>query len=420
MSRLSLTALVGVSAAALLLAGCKEEQRNAYVPPPPPAVTVAHPEVRTVTDYVELTGTTAATNTVQLVARVEGYLEQIHFQDGQRVKQGDLLFTIEQDQYQAKLEQARSQVGSIQAQLEHAQTEFDRYSGLFKQKAASAVDVDTWRANRDSAQADLLGAQAQVDLAEINLGYTSVKAPFDGRMGRHLIDPGNLVGVGGARTELAEINQIDPIYAYFTINERDLLRIRAQRVKAGRGSGPPTEQVLQLGTTDEEGFPHEGKLDFVAITLTSGTGTLELRGIFPNPDYKLLPGLFARIRAPLGERPDALLVPDTVVGRDQAGAYVLTVDDHDVVRRTGIQPGQLVGTMRVVDAGLAATDRVIVDGLLRAVPGAKVTPAQAAAPAVAAETPAVAKSPQPSQSPAAGAAAAAAGEMPPDAKKSAE
>ncbi len=236
MSRLSLTAFVGVSVGALLLAGCKEEQRNAYVPPPPPAVTVAHPEVRTVTDYVELTGTTAATNTVQLVARVEGYLEQIHFQDGQRVKQGDLLFTIEQDQYQAKLEQARSQVGSIQAQLEHAQTEFDRYSGLFKQKAASAVDVDTWRANRDAAQADMIGAQAQVDLAEINLGYTSVKAPFDGRMGRHLIDPGNLVGVGGARTELAEINQIDPIYAYFTINERDLLRIRNQRAKAGRES----------------------------------------------------------------------------------------------------------------------------------------------------------------------------------------
>jgi RND family efflux transporter MFP subunit len=378
-----------------------------------------------VTDYVQLTGTTAAINTVKLVARVEGYLEQIHFEDGQHVRQGDLLFTIEQDQYQAKLEQARSQVGAVQAQLEHAQTEFDRYSGLFKQKAASAVDVDTWRANKDAAQADLLGTKAAVDLAEINLGYTTVKAPFDGRMGRHLIDTGNLVGVGGASTELAEINRIDPIYAYFTINERDLLRIRNQRTKAGRESaGQATDRVLQLGTADEEGFPHEGKFDFAAIQLTAGTGTLQLRGIFPNPDYKLLPGLFVRIRAPIGERPDALLVPDIVVGRDQAGAYVLTVDGHDVVHRTAIQPGQLVDTMRVVDAGLAATDRVIVDGLQRAVPGAKVTPSQAASPAgaspaVAAETPVTAKSSQPSPSPPAGPPAAA-GEMPRDGKKSAE
>jgi membrane fusion protein, multidrug efflux system len=425
MLRPTQTALAGAALGALLLSGCKEEQRNAYVAPPPPAVTVAHPEVRTVTDYVQLTGTTAAINTVQLVARVEGYLEQIHFEDGQRVKQGDLLFTIEQDQYQAKLEQAHSQVGAIQAQLEHAQTEFDRYSGLFKQKAASAVDVDTWRANLDAAQADLLGAKAAVDLAEINLGYTTVKAPFDGRMGRHLIDTGNLVGVSGASTELAEINRIDPIYAYFTINERDLLRIRNQRPKAGgRSAGGTGEQALQLGTADEEGFPHEGKLDFAAIELTAGTGTLQLRGIFPNPDYKLLPGLFVRIRAPIGERPDALLVPDIVVGRDQAGAYVLTVDDHDVVHRTGIQPGQLVGTMRVVDAGLAATDRVIVDGLQRAVPGAKVTPSQAASPAgagpaVVTKTPPAANSPQPSPGQAAGTPAAA-GEMPRDGKKSAE
>lgn len=378
MSSLTLTTLLGFSVGALLLTGCEEEQRNAYVPPPPPAVTVARPEVRTVTDYVELTGTTAATNTVQLVARVEGYLDQVHFQDGQRVKQGDLLFTIQQNTYQAQLQQAQSQLQAVQAQLLHAQTEFDRYSSLFKQKAASAVDVDTWRANRDSAKAGLMGTEAQVNLAEINLGYTSVKAPFDGRMGRHLIDPGNLVAIGGARTELAEINQIDPIYAYFTINERDLLRLRKQRAKAGRESaGQETDQMLQLGTADEEGFPHEGKLDFAAIELTAGTGTLQLRGIFPNPDYKLLPGLFARIRAPLDERPDALLVPETAVGRDQAGAYVLTVGAEAVVQRTAVELEQLVGTMRVIVKGLAAGDRVIVNGLERAVPGRKVTPRDA-------------------------------------------
>lgn len=365
---------------ALLLAGCKEEQRNAYVAPPPPTVGIAPPVVQTVTNYVELTGTTSAVATVQLVARVAGYLQQIHFGDGAQVKKGDLLFTIQQDQYQAELEQAQSQVGVYQAQLLNAQTEFERYSGLFKQKAASAVDVDTWQANRDQAKASLLGAQAQVELAQINLGYTTVSAPFDGRMGRHLIDVGNLVGPGGANTVLAEINQIDPIYAYFTINERELLRIREQRAKSDAGSGQPTDQVLELGVADEKGFPHSGKLDFAAIALTSGTGTLQLRGIFPNSDFKLLPGLFARIRAPLGESPNTLLVPDSVIGRDQAGAYVLTVDKDNVVHRAGITAGQLVGTLRVAESGLAADDRVIVDGLQRAVPGAKVTPKEAANP----------------------------------------
>jgi RND family efflux transporter MFP subunit len=358
-----------------LLAGCKDEQRNAYVAPPPPPVTVAAPEVRTVTDYIELTGTTQAIATVDLVARVQGFLEQVHFQDGQLVKKGDLLFTIQQNTYQAQQQQAQSQLQAAQAQLLHAQTEFERYSGLFKQKAASAVDVDTWRANRDQAQAAVLGAQAQLEIAQINLGYTTVAAPFDGRMGRHLIDAGNLVGTGG-ETKLAEINQIDPIYAYFTINERDLLRIRAERAKQGQ-SDPPADQVLELGVANEEGFPHQGKLDFAAITLTPGTGTLELRGIFPNPKLELLPGLFARIRGPLSERPDALLVPQAAIGRDQAGAYVLTVGAEDVVQRTGIELGQTVGTLQVVESGLKAGDRVIVNGLERAVPGRKVTPREA-------------------------------------------
>ena len=338
--------------ASLLLAACKDEQRNAYVAPPPPAVTVAAPAVQAVTEYVELTGTTAAVATVQLVARVQGFLEQIHFADGARVKKGDLLFTIQQDTYQAELQQAQAEVGAVQARLEQAQTEFARYSGLFKQKAASAVDVDTWRANLDGAQADLLGAQAKVALAQINLGYTTVTAPFDGRMGRHLIDAGNLVGPGGAGTVLAEINRIDPIYAYFTINERELLRIRGERSQGVGAAGQPVDQVLQLGVANEDGFPHAGKLDFAAITLTAGTGTLQLRGVFPNPDYQLLPGLFARIRAPIGGRAGALLVPETVIGRDQAGTYVLTVDKDDVVHRTGVELGQLVGTNRVVASGL--------------------------------------------------------------------
>ncbi|MEZ5860491.1 MAG: efflux RND transporter periplasmic adaptor subunit [Geminicoccaceae bacterium] len=368
----------------LLLAACKDEQRNAYVAPPPPAVTVAAPESRTVTNFIELTGTTDAVATVQLVARVEGYLEDVHFEDGQVVKEGDLLFTIQKDTYEAQLQQAQSQLQAMQAQLLHAQTELERYSNLFKQKAASAVDVDTWRANRDQAQAGVLGAQAQIDLATINLGYTTVTAPFDGRMGRRLVDAGNLVGSGG-RTVLAEINRIDPIYAYFTINERDLLTIRDQRRRENLPTGQPDDQDLELGLANEDGFPHPGKLDFAAIALTSGTGTLELRGTFANPDHTILPGLFVRIRAPLDERPGALLVPETAIGRDQGGAYVMTVGAEDVVQRTGVDLGQLVDTMRVIDKGLEAGDRVIVSGLERAVPGRKVTPREA--PAAAPATP---------------------------------
>lgn len=362
----------------LLLAACKDEQRNAYVAPPPPAVTVAAPESRTVTNYIELTGTTDAVATVKLVARVEGFLEGVHFEDGQVVKKGDLLFTIQKDTYEAELQQAQSQLQAMQAQLLHAETELERYSNLFKQKAASAVDVDTWRANRDQAQAGVLGAQAQIELAKINLGYTTVSAPFDGRMGRRLVDAGNLVGSGG-QTVLAEINRIDPIYAYFTINERDLLTIRDQRRQENRSAGPSADQKLELGLVNEDGYPHEGKFDFAAIALTSGTGTLELRGTFANADHVILPGLFVRIRAPLGERPSALLVPETAIGRDQGGAYVLTVGEEDAVQRTGVELGQLVDTMRVIDKGLEAGDRVIVSGLERAVPGRKVTPREAPA-----------------------------------------
>ena len=239
------------------------------------------------------------------------------------------------------------------------------------------MDVDTWRANRDQAQAGLLGAQAQLDLAQINLGYTPVAAPFDGRMGRHQIDAGNLVGTGGQDTVLAEINRIDPIYAYFTINERELL---ADPGAARRRAGPAARtRSWSWARPDDQGYPVPGKLDFAAITLTPGTGTLELRGIFPNPEYRLLPGLFVRIRAPLEETPKAILVPEAVIGHDQAGPYVLTVDKDDAVVRSGIELGQLVGVERVVTKGLDATARVIVDGLQRAVPGRKVTPKEASA-----------------------------------------
>jgi RND family efflux transporter MFP subunit len=355
--------------AMLLLGGC--EEKNTYVPPPPPKVTVAKPVQKTVTDYLQLTGNTQAIYTVKLVARVEGYLEALHFQDGADVRKGDLLFTIQPDQYQAQLQQAQADVLTQKAALLQAETEFNRYSRLFQQKAAAATDVDNWRFQRDSAKAGLANAEAQVELAKLNLSYTQVAAPFNGRMGRRLVDPGNVVGNNAV---LAEINQIDPIYAYFTINELDLLRIRKQQQEADEPDYRSRPVPAFAGLANEEGYPHEGRIDFAAISVDPGTGTLLLRAIFPNPDRTIMPGLFARIRVPVGRTANAILVPEKAMGFDQMGRYVLIVGDKNVVERRGVQVGPMNGDLRVIDSGLTGDERVIVNGLLRAIPGREVSP----------------------------------------------
>ena len=356
----------------MLAGGC--EEKNTFVAPPPPKVTVANPQRKTVTDYLELTGNTQAINTVKLVARVEGYLEGLHFQDGADVRKGDLLFSIQPDQYQAQLAQAKANVAAQQAALFNAETEFTRYSRLFDQKAAAATDVDNWRFQRDSSRAALANAQAQVDLANLNLGYTRVTAPFNGRMGRHLVDVGNVVGAGGEETPLAEINQIDPIYVYFTINELDLLRIRERQKEAGGGDYRTRPVPLLAGLANEDGFPHDGRIDFAAISVDPNTGTLLLRGIFVNPDRVLLPGLFVRLRLPVGRDRDAIMVPQIALALDQIGRYVLVVNDKNVVERRGIKVGQTFGEMQVISEGLTGDERVVVNGLLRAIPGREVTP----------------------------------------------
>lgn len=368
-------AAVAAAALSLSLAAC-DERKNEYKAPPPPKVTVAEPIRRTVTDYLEFTGNTQAIFTVQLRARVEGYLVGVHFQDGADVRKGDLLFTIQPQQYTAQLQQAQSEVLAQQAALDHAETEFKRYSRLFEQKAAPATDVDNWRFQRDTARAALAAAQAQVDLAQLNVSYTRVTAPFDGRMGRHLIDPGNLVGAGGQETVLAEINQIDPIYAYFTINERDLLNVRQAQQAAGGGDYRTRPVPAFAALANDLGFPHEGRLDFAGISVDPQTGTLLLRAIFANPQRGMLPGLFVRVRVPVARIPNALLVPEVAIGFDQVGRYVLIVKPDNVVERRSVQVGITDGEMQVIREGLDGDERVVVNGLLRAIPGRSVTPEQ--------------------------------------------
>lgn len=369
MMKRNIAALAG--SVMIFAGGC--EERNTYVPPPPPQVTVSRPSQRQVREYLEFTGNTQPFNTVQLVARVQGYLEKVFFHDGDTVKKDQPLFLIQQDTYQAQLKQAEAQVLQQKASLDHAQTELERFTGLVRQHAAAQTDVDTWRFERDNAKAALIAAEAKRDLANLDLGYTKVVAPFDGRIDRRLKDPGNLVGAGEF-TPLAHINQIDPIYVYFTINEADLLKIIRQ-THIGPGEAEKMKIPASLALSDETDYPHAGYLDFTAISVTPTTGTLLLRARFPNADGMILPGLFARVRVlVVNSEKTALVVPETAISYDQLGSYLLVVDSDNRVERRSVKLGVRVDEDRVIENGINDQDRIIVTGLLHAIPGNKVAP----------------------------------------------
>jgi RND family efflux transporter MFP subunit len=219
-----------------------------------------------------------------------------------------------------------------------------------------------------------MAAEAQVIMAKLNVSYTKVTAPFDGRMGRHLKDVGNLVGAGGD-TVLAEINQIDPIYVYFNINEQDLLRVRGKKPDRDEEANISQKKYpVFVGLADEKGYPHKGYLDFAAITLNPTTGSLQLRGLLPNPAAIILPGLFVRVRAPIADTREALLVPEAALSYDQMGPFVRVVNDKNIVERRGVKLGIQDNTDRVILEGVQESDWVVVSGLLRAIPGRPVTP----------------------------------------------
>ena len=359
------------AASVALLAGC--EDKNTFVAPPPPKVDVATPVQRPVTRYIEATGNTAPIKSVDLVARVQGFLQSIDYQDGSFVKQGTQLFTIEPETYKLKLEQAQAAEAGAQASVKQAEADFKRQSDLVQRQAVSQATLDTSTSSRDNAQANLQQAQANTKIAQVNYGYTNVTAPFDGIVTAHLVSVGELVGVSSP-TQLATIVALDPIYVNFNVNEQDVLRVREEARRRGMTADDIKQLPVEVGLQTETGYPHKGKLDYISPNINQSTGTLAVRGLLSNPDRVLLPGFFVRIRVPFNEQKQALLVPDAALGSDQSGRYVLAVNSDNVVEQRKVQAGPLEGGLRVIESGLKGDDRVVVAGLLRAIPGQKVDP----------------------------------------------
>jgi RND family efflux transporter MFP subunit len=358
-------------ASAALVAACSEQ--NSYVPPPPPKVDVALPVKQAVTPYLFATGNTAAVNETALVARVSGFLKEIDYKDGDAVKAGTTLFVIEPQPYQLALEQAQAGLVSAQAAAKQSAADYTRQVELLNQKVVSQSTVDQAAAQRDADQAKVQQAQVDVEQAQLNLSYTNVKAPFDGVVTQRQVSVGELVGAGSATT-LATIVQLNPIYVNFNVSEQDVLRIRANMAKQGLGPEDIKKMSVEVGVQNETGYPHQGKLDYANPGVNAATGTLPARAELDNAQRQLLPGYFVRVRVPLGTEPDQLLVPDRAIGADQSGRYVLVAGKDDVVEQRTVEIGQLVGELRVITKGIGADDKVVVSGLLTAVPGQKIDP----------------------------------------------
>jgi RND family efflux transporter MFP subunit len=363
---------VGVVCIVALVALSLRRPTNRYVPPPPPSVTVARPVVQKITPYLDVAGTTVAVNAVDLVARVPGTLKEISYKDGSLVHAGDNLFTIEPQPYQVKLQQAQAAEAAAAALSKNAATDYGRQSQLGRSNVVAQATVDTSLSKRDSLAANLDEARANTQLAAINYTYTRIAAPFDGIVTAHLKSVGELVGV--APTVLATIVQPSPINVTFNVNEADLQRIRADLFRHGLTMADLGKIPLAVGLPGESGYSYQGVVDYVAPMVSAATGTLEMRGVLANADRSLLPGSAVRVRVAEDEPMEQLLLPESALCADQAGQYLLVVTPDDVVDVRRVVAGGTIGAMAVIESGVQRDDRVVVGGLLGAVPGEKIDP----------------------------------------------
>jgi RND family efflux transporter MFP subunit len=375
------TLRAAVLLAVTAVAGCGQGQQAA---PELPTVTVAEPAQRTVTDYDEYVGRFVAVNSVEIRARLSGYLSAIGFTDGQMVKQGDLLFTIDRRPFEIALEQMKANLAQSRANLAFAQSDLDRGQALLTNKTITEQVYDQRQQAKAVAEASVAAQEAMVHSAELDLDeYSQLRSPIDGRIGDRRVAVGNLVtgGPGGNTTLLATIVSVDPIRFEFTFDEQSYLRYVRFASSSNDVASAHGNVAVTLELIDEKNFVHNGKIDFVDNVINQSSGTIRGRAVFANPDGLFTPGMFGRIRVPGSPPYAALLIPDAAIGSEQARKYVLVVDDGGVVRQKYITPGQLDGGLRVVKDGLAATDRIIVNGLMHARPGIKVNAEEQTSPA---------------------------------------
>lgn len=346
--------------------------------PPPPTVTVAQPVVRRITEWDEYTGRFVAKQRVEVRARVSGYLDSVHFTEGQLVESGQLLFVIDQRPFVAQVERARADVARAQTQYKLAQLEFERGQRLEKSRAMSRETLEERRAERDSAQAQVEAAQAVLRTAELDLGFTEVRAPMGGRVSDIRVDVGNVISGGSAdSTLLTTIVSLDPIELEIEASESEFMRYTRLDSEGRRKSSRDVQNPVEARLIDEEGWPHKGRMTFVDNELDPVTGTMLGRATFPNPDHVLLPGMFARARLYGEGEHEAVLVPDEAIVADQATKLVMVVKPDNVVEARPVLLGGLYEGLRVVREGLSAADRIVVNGIQRARPGQPVTPVDA-------------------------------------------
>jgi RND family efflux transporter MFP subunit len=362
----------------LLVAGCGQKTETAA--PAPPPVTVAQPTKRTVTDWDEFTGRCDAVEEVQVRARVTGFVTSVEFKDGAIVKTGDLLYQIDPRQYEAVAEQAKGQLDDGNAKIDLAQRELARAESLVKTDAVAENILDQRRQALAAAQASTLEAEGALKRSQLDVEFTKVRAPLDGRISRHLVSVGNLVqGSESGATLLTSIVSLDPIYVYFDMDESIYLKNNKLWFEGKRPSSRDTPNPAQITLSGEAKPSHQGKMDFLDNRLDVSTGTLRGRAVVDNHDLSILPGQFARVRV-LGSAPyEALLLPDNAIATDQSRKIVFVVKDDDTVEAKPVTLGALDDGLRIIKEGLKPDDRVIVDGLQRARIGAKVSPHPAAA-----------------------------------------
>ena len=362
----------------VVLSGCGPDAPPAAETPPPP-VTVSQPVVRNVTDFDDYQGRIGAALKVEIRARVRGYLTKVNFQDGQIVKEGDLLYEIDLRPYKNAMEAAKAQQKAAEAALQFAKAEYNRTRTLVSSGASTREELESRIAKQAIAKGDTLKAQAAVDQAQLDLDFTRVTAPIGGKLSRTQVDVGNLVNAGGGETLLTTLVSIDPVFVYFDVDERSLLRYRQMDRKDAKDSLslPALKELhipVYLALEGEEGYPHKGEIDFADNRVNPSTGTIQVRGVLSNAERIFEDGMRARVRIPIGDPRKSVLVTERAIGNDQGRKFVYVVNDQDTVERRDITPDRVDDGLQVVREGLKPEDWIIVNGIQRVRDGMKVQP----------------------------------------------